>query len=569
VVQCDDNNACTEQDACKNGACSAGAQKDCDDADGCTADSCNNGTCSNTLIAGCNVCIDEKLEFDVFEEKNAKFRTLANVPTFLSFGYTTTSPLSGTGSLFTQWQAPMANPPANISRPQASIRLRRLYIEKNQSASLQFLARAELAAGGCGADDLEVWVNGALAFQQCEPTKSAQYLPGTTHQRISVNLSPYSGSAIDVEIRVTGNFLAPSAGKVWIDDIKLAGNCTDACVGGSFEATDAESELTTLEQIEEELPLSWRRTSTDSSFVNWVPATGSAHTGQGMLQASWNNAAAGGSQMATFTIPSVQTATGSKLYFAVKAPELGNVACGADDLVVRVNGTEVYKLCAAQTGWTTQAVNLPGGQTVTVTFEAVTGSTSGSKGTIQIDDIGVTGACLYDCFSSKFDGNTGMSDFTTTSSQAAAFKPWAASSTTSNSPSFSAFAGHTASPVVTDGRMSQAASGKPIRFGVNMGVLSLSYNLFVKTPSACTVDFPFHIRGIITGNSATLTEQLGTDGNINLFSTCTSTSGWSKIGLELPSTMFSTPSEVLFAAAKVAGNDELKVYIDDVIVMCR
>jgi hypothetical protein len=568
LVACNDGNVCTEGDACSNGTCSGGKQKDCDDFDACTADSCNAGVCSNTAIAGCSVCINEALEFENFNESTASYRTWSNTPTYMKFGTNTTTPLNGMGSLFMEWEGPMTSPPSNIPVPYASIRLRRLYVEKNQAANLQFLARAEFESGGCGGDDLEVWVNGTLAFQQCEPTKQAQYLVGTTHQRVSVNLAPYSGAALDIEIRVVGSFEDNSSGKVWIDDLKLAGNCTNACVGGAFEATDPATDLTTLEQIEEEIPQTWSRTSTDSNVVAWAPATGSAHTGQGMLQASWNNAAAATSQMATFTVPSIQTVTGSKLYFAVKAPELGNLACGADDLVVRVNGTEVYKLCAAQTGWTTQAVNLPGGQTVTVTFEVVTGSTSGSKGTVQIDDIGVTGACLWDCFSSKFDGTTGMSAFTTSSSQAANFKPWVASSTTSKSPSFSAFAGHSASPAVIDARISQATSKKDIRFGINMGVLSLSYNLFVGTPGACNTASPFVVRGIVNGAPATLGTQLATDGNLNLFGSCTSTSGWANIGLELPSTM-SGRSSLAFAGVKLPGNDELKVYIDDVIVMCR
>ena len=44
---CDDDNACTQPDACQSGAC-GGPTLDCDDNDGCTADSCNPmGGCVN------------------------------------------------------------------------------------------------------------------------------------------------------------------------------------------------------------------------------------------------------------------------------------------------------------------------------------------------------------------------------------------------------------------------------------------------------------------------------------------------------------------------------------------
>ena len=41
TAPCDDGDACTTDDACKDGACAAGAQTSCDDGNNCTADSCD------------------------------------------------------------------------------------------------------------------------------------------------------------------------------------------------------------------------------------------------------------------------------------------------------------------------------------------------------------------------------------------------------------------------------------------------------------------------------------------------------------------------------------------------
>ncbi len=59
---CDDGAPCTSGDACKAGACAAGAAKTCDDGKPCTLDSCDptTGTCSNTLTKGL-VCDDGKV----------------------------------------------------------------------------------------------------------------------------------------------------------------------------------------------------------------------------------------------------------------------------------------------------------------------------------------------------------------------------------------------------------------------------------------------------------------------------------------------------------------------------
>jgi len=49
---CNDNNACTTNDRCRDGACS-GQPRNCGDDDECTQDSCHNGACQHTPIPGC------------------------------------------------------------------------------------------------------------------------------------------------------------------------------------------------------------------------------------------------------------------------------------------------------------------------------------------------------------------------------------------------------------------------------------------------------------------------------------------------------------------------------------
>ncbi|MCB9740051.1 MAG: hypothetical protein H6747_12370 [Deltaproteobacteria bacterium] len=56
---CDaDGDACTQSDACKNGSCTAGKAKNCDDANPCTTDSCNGATgkCVHTALADASIC---------------------------------------------------------------------------------------------------------------------------------------------------------------------------------------------------------------------------------------------------------------------------------------------------------------------------------------------------------------------------------------------------------------------------------------------------------------------------------------------------------------------------------
>ena len=60
ATPCDDGDACTLDDTCQQGACEAGAPKDCADTNGCTTDTCSAGTCQhadNTLpCSDSNVC---------------------------------------------------------------------------------------------------------------------------------------------------------------------------------------------------------------------------------------------------------------------------------------------------------------------------------------------------------------------------------------------------------------------------------------------------------------------------------------------------------------------------------
>jgi hypothetical protein len=56
---CDDNNACTVNDFCDEGACKPGPAKDCDDYNDCTTDSCGaGGLCNHAPLTGDFYCDD-------------------------------------------------------------------------------------------------------------------------------------------------------------------------------------------------------------------------------------------------------------------------------------------------------------------------------------------------------------------------------------------------------------------------------------------------------------------------------------------------------------------------------
>ncbi|GMV40584.1 MAG: hypothetical protein AMXMBFR64_23000 [Myxococcales bacterium] len=60
-AKCDDNNACTDPDGCKEGIC-AGQAVSCDDGNPCTADTCDpKGGCSHTLLKDGSQCSDGDL----------------------------------------------------------------------------------------------------------------------------------------------------------------------------------------------------------------------------------------------------------------------------------------------------------------------------------------------------------------------------------------------------------------------------------------------------------------------------------------------------------------------------
>ena len=60
TAACDDGDKCTAGDLCTAGTCKAGAAKNCDDKNGCTADKCDadSGNCSTTNLANASPCDD-------------------------------------------------------------------------------------------------------------------------------------------------------------------------------------------------------------------------------------------------------------------------------------------------------------------------------------------------------------------------------------------------------------------------------------------------------------------------------------------------------------------------------
>lgn len=571
-VACSDSNPCTLNDVCAGGQCTSGPVKDCDDKDPCTLDACKAGVCAHTAIAGCVACIDES-----FEKATTGWLATSDDAAFVNWAASDKNPLAGTGNLRATWKGP----PASLASPaDASYRYRRLYVEATAAPQLDFNVAALVGDQACGKDDFYVTVNGIKVFELCTTTEAGKLMPGTKYQHVTVDMAPYAGSHVDLELHVLAGIKAENTGTVDIDDLRLTGACGPACLGVNFELTGEPP--AGLSVTEAHLPQTVRVTTSNEAYAAWVAVDGSAHSLKSDMTASYTGTPPNGEAVvATLTVPGLRPVLGDKLWFAVKTTKIGDTGCTGDDLVVTLGGKQIYKRCDNTGSWKTESFDLAAyeNQTVDLVFTVTSGTGSASAGTFEIDDIAIAGKCTYACFRENFDT---LSGWALSSNDATNFKTWAA--VTANplpptSPPKVAFASYDTAltPAIKDTAMISAKSSRAVVMPVLGATYGYNANVFAATANCATGPLVY-LRMLVNQTPATqpsgLVKNLAgvdADGNFTFASQCKSTSGWTDgpfLG-EIDAKLWGRTVQPSLVAVRAVGNAQLKASIDDLTVMCR
>lgn len=387
---CSDGDACTSGDTCEGGLCKPGAPSGCDDDDPCTSDACGSGGCLHTAIAGCKVCIQEAFQTEAWQ---AQWAAHDDFDAYVNWEVAPEP--NGNQRQVATWKGPFTKAKVNQG---AYLDARRLHLAPGVPAQIDFWYRTSLGTPNCGSDDLELWGNGRLLWRECASTPGGSQ---GAYQHAKVDLAALVGSPIELQFRILAGPEPAAYGKVELDKVRLAGGCSEACMGGHMES------LSTARDVPSSpIPQGWKLTSSDPDYVAWGRTYTGGRQGLGAMTARWTGQPTTGKpQTALFRVPMVRPADGSKLHFAVRAVFAADASCDADALTVRVAGTQVFQQCSAQSQWKAQAVDLSpwAGQDVDVTFEVKTGAGPDTLGLFQIDDITLTGACSYACFLSTFN----------------------------------------------------------------------------------------------------------------------------------------------------------------------
>ena len=569
MLTCSDGSACTSGDYCTGGSCVAGSTVVCDDSNPCTTDACDakTGTCAYTAIAGCGACLNET--FDGSGPLSANMVVRSRTPAAAAWTYNVTNADYEVTWNATTWQDP------NTVRTATRLEARKLYVQSTGSTQLEFDLLLTGGAQDCTAGRVDVLINETILKSYCDvPTKTHIVLP----------LSAWAGAPIDLIFQTATGLNKPTTTPflATIDNVKVTGMCSTTCVGVDFEARG-----TGEVDVPYTMPQSWKASTTDATYVTWGAAATAGHTGTSELVATWNGKPTSGTaQVAKMTIPQISVVTGNMLYFAVKT-NFGDTTCGADDVSVRVNtatGTvvELYKQCANTSGWSVQSYDLTAfvNSTVDIDIVVTTGSGTGAKGTVEIDDIAVSGTCTYLCLADDFESG-GMAKWTVaTTDSVAKFKAWAVSTVYAVSGTSSAFAQYDTN--ATDTKLTymtgSAAKGTVFQLPVLGATMIAQVNSTVaNAPANCatvasSAVFWFRVSPLAAG-LAPLTTLAALAGDLTepvADHACENSGGWLKLTWIASPTKASydlnAPSMYL---VKQAGSTSAKIYVDDVQVICQ
>ena len=251
TVACTDGSACTVNDACNMGSCQSGPASGCDDDTPCTADTCGATGCLHTPIVGCSVCINEDFQ-------TSKWATL-----WSSYGdagdyvqWQVLNDPNGNGSQVAKW---LGKAQENATQG-AILVVQRLHLGPGVPAQIDFWYRTQLATATCGSDDVELWGNGILLWRQCESTPG-----GTTGAMLHavIDLTFLAGSPVDLEFRAVASPDAKYASTIELDKVRIAGACTQACMGAHLEALSDARDVPSSP-----FPQGWKLLSTAPDYVS-------------------------------------------------------------------------------------------------------------------------------------------------------------------------------------------------------------------------------------------------------------------------------------------------------------
>ena len=352
---CTDGNACTANDACVAKACVPGLAPDCSDCNVCTDDSCDKASgCVN--LANLASCTDG--DACTTNDSCTQKVCLPGVVTDCNDGNSCTndscSPVTG----------------------------------------------CDNAANATPCDDSNICTVGdTCAGSTCLPGAVTSCDDGNPCTDDSCNLTlscvnlANSASCTDGDACTLSDACSETVCKGVTKVCDDANACTDdACVDGACQAP---AQVGCTKCFSESFPMSplfaGQATSTAAETVVWTLQSSALVSAPYALSATWS--AGSGNESAAWTLPAIEAAGPVTIEVWVDA-QLGDPACGSDDLEVRVGNTVVHTVCASTTGAVRLSIPVPDGVidgSFIVQLVAVAGVGGGK---VTVDNLSVGGVCV-------------------------------------------------------------------------------------------------------------------------------------------------------------------------------
>jgi len=551
-TSCDDGDACTAFDICLGGNCAGTGNTG---AAGCAKDiKCGFGK----PIAGCDDCIEEYFEFPYPQQ----WAGTTEDSGWLKWEYDAAKTSVGKHALKIAWNG---SPPGGGSGfLDAAYIHRNLYLEADALVPvLRFKLAMTVGDAACAADTLSLFANGQPVWQRCTSSQKAK-LDKKGFETVEVDLGTFRGGPLELMFRARAGTAKTSSGLIHIDDIRLSGSCSPACLAGHVERMDLTVRPTSF--LFPALPQPWRTEAGKPDYVAWKRVKGGAHGGKAMLRASWKGTPPGGKQVATLRIPGIEPAKGSELRLALRAPVLGAKGCTGDLLRIRVADKVVHEQCAALADWKVLKVDLAAwvGKTVDVTAEVITAAGNDAAGTVEIDNVAVTGKCDYTCFEATFEPG-GLHGWTVAKKSPQMTMTWSLASDDAISKPNAAFASH------DDKEKGDSTAGlmaTPGTSAVRMPVLGAMYTFQARVEvgkAKCPFDDVFEMALF----GWPFKELVNWDDAKSLKGFCEDSEDWAHVVGDVPPPLYGRWVQPAFLIHKGLLNPSLKVWVDDVRLRCK